>query len=324
MPTSTPLDHPDATTPVFLMSPPRGDWGLKGKANFRSREASATDAALAQKEWARLADAIVAAGGEVIVCPADPEQNLTGMIYTAEAGEFYRTSAGEPAWLLPTMAAPHRRPEADWIARFVEGLGFMTQRVKTVWEAQGDCIRAGDASSIAHTFGAGPEARTEEGAYAEVAERLSPRHLQIPFRADPWFHGNTFLNVFRAPEGDRRLMVVCPEAMDAEAYARLCEFVSGAEVHEISTEQSRGYDTNALQVGRTVLAPTTLSAGTEAAILELGLRVEKLDLGELFLKGGGAPVCLTNRLWGLDVAEVPERVRWSVRPRIEAHRPDDP
>jgi N-dimethylarginine dimethylaminohydrolase len=306
-------------TPFYLMSPPRLDWGLRGKANFRSREAGAADARKARAEWAALADAIVAAGGDVVVCPPNPDQNLTGMLYTAEAGEFYRTDSDQPAFVLPNMAAEHRRAEADWIADFVEELGFETRRVDSTWEAQGDAIRGNIADEIVHTYGVGPDARTEESAYAEVADLLSPRHTQICFDADPWFHGNTFMNVYRAPDSGEHLLVVCPEALSDEEYAKLRAFLPEAEVHEISREESTGYDTNALQVGQAVIAPASLSTGTEEALTGLGLAVVRIDLGELFVKGGGAPVCLTNRLWGVREDEVAEEVRWSVRGSIEAH-----
>jgi N-dimethylarginine dimethylaminohydrolase len=320
------------------MSPPRLDWRLSGKANFRSRLAGATDAAKARAEWAGLADTIVAAGGEVVVCPPNPDQNLTGMLYTAEAGEFYRTPHDKPAFILPNMAVDHRRAEADWIEEFVQSIGFQTRRVATnreapiweapIWEAQGDAIRGTSADEIVHTFGVGPDARTEAGSYAEVADLLSPRHVQIRFKADPWFHGNTFLNVYRAPgpepaqkheHAQKHLMVVCPEALADEEYATLRGFLPTTKVHEISRAQSTGYDTNALQVGQTVIAPTSLSSGTEDALASIGLEVERIDLGELFVKGGGAPVCLTNRWWGVRDDDVPGDVRWSVRPSIEAH-----
>lgn len=305
-------------TPIFLLSPPRDDWGLRGKANFRSRQAGGVDAQRARAEWASLADAIVAAGGEVVVCPPNPAQNLTGMIYTAEAGEFYRADDGSPAFILPNMAAEHRRREADWIGPFVESMGFNTTRIESTWEAQGDAIRGASGDEIIHTYGVGPDARTEAGAYAEVADLLSPRHIQIRFHADPWFHGNTFLNVYRHGTGEA-LMVVCPDALPDEEYARLEEFLPMAHVHEISAEQSLAYDTNSLQVGEVVIAPTTLSEATQGAICELGLQVEKLELGELFVKGGGAPVCLSNRMWGLRLDEVPEEVRWSESSSLKAH-----
>lgn len=340
-------DSTDAgEVPIFLMSAPREDWALRGRANFRSRQAGVADAGRARQEWAALADAIVAAGAEVVVCPPNPDAPLTGMIYTAEAGEFYRQANGQPGFLLPNMSAAHRRDEAQWVASQLERWGIEPLRVGThgapLWEAQGDAIRADSPARIIHTYGEGPDARTQADAHALVADQLSPEHLHLRFRADPWFHGNTFLNVYRPPQtslhrpshGARShvtpadagsahthaLAVVCPEALDAAEYARLRAFLPGVAFHEISRAESLGYDTNALQVNNTVIAPTTISAGTESAISRVGLTVRRLGLGELFLKGGGAPVCLTNRMWGLRLDEVPPEVRWSLHPSIDFHR----
>ncbi len=294
--------------PLFLMSPPRADWGLRGRANFKSRQAGEADAKAAYEEWAALADAIVAAGGEVVVMPPGGSE-LTGMIYTAEAGEYFRDPAGDHHFLLPRMAAAHRRAEAPHIASFVrDTLGFQTHEVRATWEAQGDAIRGPHPDVVIHTYGEGPDARTTDEAYEEVASFLSPRHLQVQFRADPWFHGNTFLQFFRR-DGEA-VMLVCPEALMPGEYDRLKAFVEGVALVELTREESEGYDTNALQVGTTVIAPRSFSEKARAAVQDLGLTVETLDLGELFSKGGGAPVCLTNRLWGLDVAEVPAEVLW--------------
>ena len=306
-----------STLPLYLMSPPRRDWTLRGRANFKSRAAGTVNAAAARREWSALADAIVASGGEVLVLPPG-EPELTGLIYTAEAGEFFRGSEGESHFLLPSMAAPHRRREAAHIDHFLSHqLGLLTHQVQTTWEAQGDAIRATHGDAIIHTYGVGPERRTVEEAYREVAHLLSPQHLQIAFRADPWFHGNTFLQFFRLP--DRQLMLICPEALLDGELPRLKAFVGEIPTLELTPQESKGYDTNALQVNETIIAPQTFSPRARQATLELGLKVLSLELGELFSKGGGAPVCLTNRLWGLDVAEIPDHLRWSLHPEIEAH-----
>ena len=262
-----------------------------------------------------MADAIVEAGGDVVVLPPGPPE-LTGLIYTAEAGEFYRSDDGSPRFLLPSMAVPHRRGEADHIAPFVEDiLRIPARNVQAVWEAQGDAIRMADADHVVHTYGQGPDGRTEEAAYGEVADLLSPHHLQIAFRADPWFHGNTFLQCFR--RGGDAVVLVCPEALLGGEYERLLAFIGDVPVVELTPEQSRGYDTNALQVEDTVIAPHSFSDTARAAVEGLGLEVRMLELGELFSKGGGAPVCLTNRLWGLEQEEVPDEVLWSPHPEIE-------
>jgi len=283
--------------PFYLMSPPRTDWTLRGRANFRSREAGGVDARRARREWSDLADAIVEAGGEVVVCPPHPARPLTGMIYTAEAGEFYRTDEGERRFLLPNMAVEHRRLEADWIGGLFEGLGIRTEAVEAVWEAQGDAIRGAVAGEVVHTWGRGPDGRTEAAAFEEISGKLGDRELHLQFEADPWFHGNTFINVYRAAESatdPAAILLVCPAALPEAEFDRLTDFLD-AEVRTIDRDQSLGYDTNALQVGDTVLAPSTLSETADRAFRDLGLDIVRLDLGELFTKGGGAPVCLTNR-----------------------------
>lgn len=302
-------------SPLYLMSPPRADWALRGRANFKSRAADQVDADRARREWSTLADAIVDAGGEVVVLPPGPAE-LTGLIYTAEAGEYFCDSSG-PGFILPSMAAAHRRAEADHIDAFVsDTLGFRTLTTEARWEAQGDAIRV-DADTVVHTYGVGPDRRTSPEAYREVADRLSDQHIQIAFRADPWFHGNTFLQFFR--HGDDTVMLVCPKALESEEYQRLRQFVGDIPAVELTRDQSEGYDTNALQVGSTVLAPQTFSNHARDACRQLGLDVQRLHLGELFSKGGGAPVCLTNRLWGLAAGELPDSVLWSNNSDITAH-----
>jgi N-dimethylarginine dimethylaminohydrolase len=313
------MERDTVDTPLFLMSPPRSDWALRGRANFRSREASDVDASAARDEWCTLADAIVTAGGDVLVCPPPPDASLTGMIYTAEAGEVYLDDDDSPVWLLPNVAAQHRRGEKKYIRAFFDSLGVPCEDVDAVWEAQGDAIRGKTWKKVVHTYGVGPDARTAKDAYEEVAARLSPEHMQLEFDADPYFHGNTFMNVYLDPDEDNGLLVICPSALADEAYKSLVDFLGQIRVHKISEDESLRYDTNALQVGDTVLAPSTISDGTEQALQGVGLSVERLDLSELFGKGGGAPVCLTSRMWRIEASDFPEQHRWSAYPTLEHH-----
>ena len=312
--------------PVYLMSPPRADWTLKGKANFRSASGQATDAGQARREWASLADAIVEAGAQVLVCPPHPSQALTGLIYTAEAGELaWRSATGQaleaPTFLLPRMAAAHRQAEAPWIEAFIRAaLGWRVEQPTTqAWEAQGDALRACQGQLVVHTYGRGPAARTEASAYAQVASRLSERHLQVRFVADPWFHGNTFLGIYGV--GADQLALVCEEALEPSQRDALRQALhaQGVGWRAISREQSLGYDTNSLQVGQRVLASETISRPSRQALETLGLEVRTLALSELFLKGGGAPVCLTNRLWGADALTLPQAHLWSAHPDLAHH-----
>ena len=73
---------------LYLMSPPPEDWTLRGRANFRSAAAPSVDARRARAEWVSLADAIESRGGRVCCLLPRPGAGLTGLPYTAEAGQL--------------------------------------------------------------------------------------------------------------------------------------------------------------------------------------------------------------------------------------------
>lgn len=295
--------------PTYLMSYPRPDWGLRGKQNFLSASGGAAPSPRgAMRDWLAVASAIETAGGRVLVMPPSPCRNLTGMPYTAEAGEFYRDSAGRPCFLLSRMAAAHRAPEPEYTAGFVQALGWHATSPEAVWEAQGDAIRVGPFS-IVHTYGVGPAARTAKAAYDEVAAHLSARHMQLAFRADPWFHGNTFLAWFH--RGNDHVILVCDDVLEADARDQLAAFAPHATLVDIDVAASRNYATNALQVCDTVLAPTGLPDAILGLWRELGLEVVELALPTLFRRGGGAAVCMTSRLWGLAEGELPDHLTFA-------------
>ena len=306
-----------AFSDVFLMSYPRADWALRGRANFLSQGRAEAGPRQAMEDWLEIARAIEAAGGTVVVAPPPPNVALTGLPYTAEWGHFFRDPDG-PALILPRMTPPHRKDEPTFIAGFAAALGWRLFATRARWEGQGDAIRI-DAERIVHTFGEGESARTEPGAYAEVAGRLSRRHVQVRFRADPWFHGNTFLGVFRDGTSGEPLVVLCPDALPDDSLRALLEFLGDTPVVRIDAAASRGYATNALQVHRTVIAPAGLDERIYAVWRELGLSVQTLRMDALFRSGGGAAVCLTNRLDGLTRDEVPPHLLFSnQRPSLEA------
>src|SRR4051812_32329365 len=96
---------------LFLMSYPRPDWALRGKANFLSANASwlsETGPRQAMADWLAVANQIEQAGGRVVVMPPAPNINLTGLPYTAEAGAFFRDADGTPAFLLSNLTPEHR------------------------------------------------------------------------------------------------------------------------------------------------------------------------------------------------------------------------
>ena len=295
------------------MSPPRADWRVHGKANvFSQRESATVAAGAALREWLALADAISAAGGHVVVLPAD-EPSLTGMPYTAEAG-LLGVQDGQRCFLLSNVKPAHRRGEALLIERLVTSWGIRAVAVPVPWEGQGDVIDVG--GRFVCTAGEGPQARTSIEAYAHVAPFLAGESLQLRFRADPWFHGNTFLAFFHGARED--VLVVCEDALLEGELARLRAFVPAARMVSISVADSLRYGTNALQVGAHIFAPQGAPSSLLALWSSLGLHVTELELPVLFGRGGGAAVCLTNRL-ALAIDDVPVHARYqSARPALLA------
>ena len=212
------------------------------------------------------------------------------------------------------MKPPHRRQETAYIAAFVADLGLAPVTCAVCWEAQGDALRFDDQRMV-HTYGVGPMARTEQAAYLEVARQLSPKHLQLQFRASPWFHGNTFLAPFWSPQ-EQLVVMVCPDALGDGELERLQVFVPDAIVTLIDSATSLSYATNTLQVGDTLIAPTGLPEALLKGWRGLGFEVVSLGLSELFGRGGGAAVCLTNRLYGVGeelLASFPKQAKFAYR-----------
>jgi N-dimethylarginine dimethylaminohydrolase len=138
-----------------------------------------------------------------------------------------------------------------------------------------------------------------------VAPYLAARVHHLRFRAEPWFHGNTFLGFY----GTTALL--CEEALEPDELARLRTFLDGVRIVPIDRALSLAYATNALVVNETVLAPAGLPSFIHALWREVGLRVVELTLPALFGAGGGAAVCLTNRLDGLTLRDVPEQCHYA-------------
>jgi N-dimethylarginine dimethylaminohydrolase len=323
------------------MSPPRRDWGVRGRANvFAAANPVDVDVdrgAAARADWLLLATAIEEAGGSVVVVDNDGDHDgdgdggdatLTGLPYTAEAGVCgVDPDDGAGVFILPRLTPPHRRGEAAVVAPVVARLGLraVTLDESVRFEGQGDVLRIGgdDAARFVATAGVGRWARTDERAYAAVERLLPGPSLALSFHADPWFHGNTFLGSW-SRAGDV-VVVVCDEALRGDGAAALRRFVDGARVLAITPDETLSYATNALQVQDTVLAPAPHAGrGVPDRVVDawraLGLQVRFLALPTLFGRGGGAAVCLTNRLDGVVADDVPDDLRLGAWRRRQEQR----
>ncbi len=277
--------------PTYLMSYPAAQWSIRGAANFRSQARSTTSPRRAFREWLTLADAILRAGGPILVMPpAATETPLTGMIYTANLGHLFRDQ-----FLLSNMSVAHRRAERDIVRSFMEKAGVSTRDASAEWEGQAELQWLGGNRFVA-TYGV----RSARESVAELRPLLPPntKLLELQIR-DPFFHGDTCLNPITNRAGDL-VLLAHGSAFIGATLETLRDFLgSTGEVVALDEGDTLAYACNALCVGGTLLMPSGVSASLRGQLVRRGFVLEELELPELFGKGGGGPRCLVNELRGL-------------------------
>jgi N-dimethylarginine dimethylaminohydrolase len=267
----------------YLMSPPSRGWALRGRANFRSREAPQVDAARARVEWLALAEAIEARGGTVIALEA-PTDDLTGMPYAAECGHVIAPPGAPPTFLLPRMAAPHRKAEREHWEKLAKAMGMrVVDPGRGTWEAQGDVAEFEGVTLL--FFGGRTDREGMEAAAAYFPGEVVPLEIR-----EPAFHGNMAL--LPLPAAGR--MLVCPEVFVGDGVDRLKARFGEEKLLFVTEAEIRCYATNGLPVGDTLLAPSLIPDRVRGLVEASGMRVEPLVMGELCEKAGGASRCLVS------------------------------
>jgi N-dimethylarginine dimethylaminohydrolase len=298
---------------TFLMSPPPKRWRIRGGENFRSKGKAATNPQAAMKEWLSLCDAIVRAGGRVLVLPpAEVDPPLTGMMYTANSGALF-VRDGRARFVVSSMSVAHRQAERTPVGAFASSqLELEVDEAPHVWEGQAD-VTTLPGGAFLLSWGV----RSVRESVDDVRGRLGKeaRTLDLKLR-DPWFHGDTCLNPLTTAKG-RTVLLAFPGALVDRTLDELGRFVGdAAEVLPVDEADALGYACNVLCVGGKLLLPKGLSSKLLGQLSERGFVLEELELGELFGKGGGGPRCLVNELRGFehggDAADYSRtRDRWS-------------
>lgn len=292
---------------LYFMSPPSAGWALRGRANFRSREAEPVDARAARREWLALAEAIEARGGTVVAL-YPPSDEISGMPYAAECGHVVM-SGGRPRFLLPNMAAAHRRSERVYWEALAERMGLSPTDIGAgTWEAQGDVATFDGATLL--FFGG----RTDRAGMEAAARFFEGEIVRIEIR-EPAFHGNMAL--LPLPAVDR--VLACREVIEPSSYEALVARFGAERLIEVSEDEIRRYATNGLPIGRDLLAPSLVPERVVGLVTDAGMRVVSLTMRELCEKAGGASRCLVS------IARVPpglvhlpeDTTLASVRERIE-------
>jgi N-dimethylarginine dimethylaminohydrolase len=267
----------------YLMSPPSRGWALRGRANFRSREAPQVDAAKARLEWLALAEAIEARGGTVIAL--EPLTNdLTGMPYAAECGHVIAPPDATPIFLLPRMAAAHRKGEREHWAKLATAMGMrVVDPGRGTWEAQGDVAEFEGVTLL--FFGGRTDREGMEAAAAYFPGEVMPLEIR-----EPAFHGNMAL----LPLPAARRMLVCPDVFVGAGVERLKARFGEERLLFVTEAEIRCYATNGLPVGDTLLAPSLIPDRVRGLVEQSGMRIEPLPMSELCEKAGGASRCLVS------------------------------
>jgi len=294
---------------LFLMSPPGRAWALRGRSNFRSKDAPPVDAREARREWLILARALESRGGVVVALPS-PSEELTGMPYAAEGGFVLARSGGPPLFLLPRMISPHRRGEREHWALLARRMGMeVVDPGAGIWEAQGDVATFDGVTLLFHGV------RTNREGMEAAARYFSGEVMRVELLA-PAFHGN--MAVLPLAAVDR--LLVCPEVIAPPSYALLERRFGRERLVSVTKEEVRSHATNGLPLGNELLAPSVLPERVRALVEGLGMRVTSFVLRELCEKGGGATRCLVShaRLEPGSV-QIPEENRLAaVAARMEA------
>ncbi len=281
---------------TYLMSYPGPTWHIRGGENFRSQSREPTNPRRALKEWLSLCDAIVRASGHILVMPpptVDPP--LTGLIYTANAGQLFKPGE-QSTFLLSKMAVAHRQAEREYVRAFAAEAGLHTQPADHPWEGQADLQTVGNTNRFIATWGV----RSVRASVDEIRPLLPPNAKLLDLQIqEPFFHGDTCLSAISNRAGDT-LLLAHAGALVGTSIEALRGFVGNRiDVISVDRDDALAYACNSLAVNGTLLIPPGLSATLRGQIARRGFVFEEIDLPELFGKGGGGPRCLVNELRGV-------------------------
>jgi len=229
-----------------------------------------------------LADAIEARGGRVICLVPELGTELTGLPYAAECGHVVER-AGKLCFLLPNMAAAHRKGESALWRPLARSLGFEPIDLEGTWEAQGDVAAFRGRTLL--FFGG----RTDRVGVDSAARFFPGDTLLIEIR-EPAFHGNMAVLPLEAAGK----LLVCPEVIAEGGLARLATAFGEERLVPVSVDEIRSYATNGLPIGGDVLAPHLVSERVVSLMKGWGLQVVLLSMTELCEKAGGASRCLVS------------------------------
>lgn len=308
---------------TVLMGDPT-HFSVKGGANPHTRTRWGTrrsvDRALAQRQWARLRDALRDLGVRVLVVPPDPAQ--PGLVYPANAGFLTDVDAETPhgrkrfylANLLPTRAGekPHYR-------RALAGAGFDVRELDARFRMEGEADFFPVAGKYVLTHG-GIERqrfvpawgippwrrvygfRTDARVEPLLREIVAPREIvRVELALEAHYHGDTALCAF----GPRREhLLVYRAALAPGGWEKLAAAFGAASLIEIPDADAARYAANSFTLTRGGESFLVMPGGASDALLarvrERGATPVPVDVSEFLKKGGGSVKCMIGDLGPVD------------------------
>jgi N-dimethylarginine dimethylaminohydrolase len=290
---------------TFVMSYPGAEWSA---AAGRAPRAGVARPRAALQEWIALADAILHAGGRIIVC--DPQSGAPSLPYTADWGALVRRN-DRALFLLPN-APERRKSETEIVRAFFTNAGVDVQPLACASSGRADLLQV---SPGRYLFLAG--GGTDAGASAIVARELGmpARFVEGGVEA-PFQFGDEVAAVFTTKSNDV-IMIAHEPGMKGRSIPELRSAFQKVDVISIDAEDAEAGACASLCVNGTVIHPEGLSTGLRGHLLRRGLQLVELPLPELQGRGGGGPRALVNELYGFVIgSEAPDYAR--ARDRIVA------
>jgi N-dimethylarginine dimethylaminohydrolase len=277
---------------TFVMSYPAAGWSASAGRSAASADAKPR---AALEEWIALADAIVLAGGHILVCDPPGDAGAPSLPFAADWGAMVRRN-DQPLFLVP-RPTQQRAAETDAVRAFFGAAGVTVQDLACATSGRGDLVQV---SPGRYLFLAG--AHTDAGAAALIARELgaTTRFIEGAVAA-PFRFGDEVVAALQNKGGD--LVLLAHEAgLRGRSLPDLRAALQRVDVLAVDAEDAAAGACAALCVNGTVILPTGLSTALRGNLLRRGFQLVELELAELRAHGGGAHA-LVNELFGFVIGD---------------------
>ena len=297
---------------TILMGDP-AHFSVRGGANPHTRNIlgirKKVDADRAREQWHKLAHALIAHGTEI--CVVEPDPQLTGLVYPANAGFLYPLE-NAAATIVRKFYLGHllttRCAERDIYRPMIQAMGYATVDIGPRFEGEADFFPAGRFMIFTHgrlerqrfvpRIGIPPWRRvygfrSELAALEELRGIATGRAiLPVELILEAHYHGDTALCSF-GPE--REFLLAYLESLSPESRERLranfADRLIPLSIHDAVLYAANSYQTDCN--GRLYLfMPEGISDGLLREVQTRGVEPVLVNVSEFLAKGGGSIKCM--------------------------------